>query len=59
MAWWNKGRKRGKHALVTGNDQMVERAVSRANEDLKQTIIKGKEVDRLVLLVRREFGVRS
>lgn len=33
--------------------------MDRATEDLKETIMRRQEIDKLVLRVRREFGVRS
>jgi hypothetical protein len=60
MAWWPR-RKRGRHAITAsnGNGQLANQAVDRAAKDLQETIKRGSEVDKIVRLVRREFGARS
>jgi len=60
MTWFGK-RKRGRHVAIRtpGNGQLGDAAIERATEDLKEAILRRPEVDRLVQLVRQEFGARS
>lgn len=57
MAWWPR-RKQGKHAALPGNGHLANQAVDRAAKDLEETIKRGRQVDKLVLLVRQEFRTR-
>jgi hypothetical protein len=55
MAWWPRRKSRGRHAAMPGNGHLANLAVSKATEDLKQTIMRRQEVDKLVLEVRRAW----
>lgn len=58
MGWWRLKRTRGRHAILPGNGHLANAALDRAAEDLKETIMRRPYNDRLVALVRREFGER-
>lgn len=57
MAWWPR-RKRGKHAMAPATGHPNVAAMERVAEDLRETINRRPEIDRLAKRVRREFGVR-
>jgi hypothetical protein len=55
MAWWPRKKNRGRHSVLPGNGHLANQAVDRATEDLKRTIMRRQEVDKLVLEVRRAW----
>lgn len=57
MAWWPK-RIKGRHAAGPGEGHPDVSPLDRVTADLKESIMRRPEVDRLAALVRKEFGAR-